>query len=44
VLDIYQRGVSICSVSREAILEEIDDWLVSLHDNLAAARLRAVGV
>ena len=35
-LDIYQRGVSICAVSREEILEEIDDWLASQHDNLAA--------
>ena len=36
-LDIYQRGVSICAVSREEILEEIDDWLTSQHDNLASA-------
>lgn len=36
-LDIYQRSISICALSREEILEEIDDWLASQHDNLATA-------
>jgi hypothetical protein len=36
-LDIYQREVSIRSVSREDILEEIDDWLANQENSLAAA-------
>lgn len=41
-LDIYQEGVSICSVSREEIIEEIDDWFAEQSDNLAAALFASV--
>jgi hypothetical protein len=41
-LDIYQEGVSICSVSREEIIEEIDDWLAEQRDDLAAALFASV--
>jgi hypothetical protein len=36
-LDIYQQEVSIRSVCREDIIEEIDDWLASQEESLAAA-------
>jgi hypothetical protein len=41
-LDIYQEGVSICSVSREEIIEEIDDWFAEQSDDLAAALFASV--
>ncbi len=36
-LDIYQRGISICGVSRDEILEEIDDWFATQCNDLAVA-------
>jgi hypothetical protein len=41
-LDIYQEGVSICSVSREEIIEEIEDWFAEQSDDLAAALFATV--
>lgn len=34
-LDIYQRGVSVYTVSRAEILEKIEGWLASQHEDLA---------
>jgi hypothetical protein len=36
-MDIYQRNISTRAVSREEIIEEVDDWLGSQGDDLAAA-------
>jgi hypothetical protein len=36
-LDIYQRNISTQAVSREDIIEEVEDWLGSQGDALAAA-------
>jgi len=36
-LDIYQRNISVQAVSREDIIEEVEDWLGSQGDDLAAA-------
>jgi hypothetical protein len=36
-LDIYQQGTSICAVSRDEILEDIDEWLAGESGDLALA-------
>jgi hypothetical protein len=36
-LDIYQRNISTRAVSREEIIEDVDDWLGSQGDELTAA-------
>ena len=41
-LDIYQHSISIRAVSREEILEEIEDWFASQSDDLATALFAAV--
>lgn len=41
-LDIYQQGISICAVSREEIIEDIDDWFASQSHDLATALFAAV--
>ncbi len=33
-LDIYQQSISIRSVSREDIIEDIEEWLVGQNDTL----------
>lgn len=41
-LDIYQQAVSICGLSREEILEEIEEWLANLPYGLADALFASI--
>ena len=41
-LDIYQRDISTRSVSREEIIEDIDDWFAAHSDDLAVALFATV--
>lgn len=40
-LDIYQRSISTRAVSREDIIEDIDDWFASQEHDLATALFAA---